>query len=142
MRQSRQASRRPIAFTLIELLVVISIIALLVAILLPALGAARNAAQSTVCLYNMRQFMLGVNAYVEINSQYWPTAVNYPFATNPPAFVGGPNWQQVVAHEIGVVYNPETTYGLIYPEQTQSYYATVRNNGIFQCPSDNYTNVW
>ncbi|MFP4224682.1 MAG: type II secretion system protein, partial [Phycisphaeraceae bacterium] len=50
-------------FTLIELLVVISIIGLLIAILLPALGKAQDSAQNTVCKNNLRQQALAVSLY-------------------------------------------------------------------------------
>lgn len=64
------STQRRRAFTLIELLVVISIIALLIAILLPALGAARDSARTAQCLSNQKQFATGAYAYAADNKQF------------------------------------------------------------------------
>jgi prepilin-type N-terminal cleavage/methylation domain-containing protein len=64
-------SRRK-GFTLVELLVVIGIIALLISVLLPALGKAREQAKATQCLSNLRQLGLGLQLYRGDNKDYYP----------------------------------------------------------------------
>ena len=58
---------RPSAFTLIELLVVIAVIAVLIAILLPAIGHARDAGRATACLSNEHQIGLAARMYMDDN---------------------------------------------------------------------------
>ena len=66
--------RVPRGFTLVELLVVIGIIALLIAILMPALAAAREQSKSVVSLSNLRQLGIGLVQYRVENKGYYPVA--------------------------------------------------------------------
>jgi len=72
-RTSTTSSRHTTGFTLIELLVVVAIIALLIAILLPSLGKAREKAKLTKCLSNLRQIGLAAFMYQGENGGYFPS---------------------------------------------------------------------
>ena len=69
---------RVMGFTLIELLVVISIVALLIAILLPALSKAREAARLTQCSTNVRQIGIGMIMWAGNNKDYLPYDADSP----------------------------------------------------------------
>lgn len=63
-------------FTLVELLVVIAIIGILVALLLPAIQAARESARRSQCMNNMRQIILAVHSYESSNEKFPPGTEN------------------------------------------------------------------
>jgi prepilin-type N-terminal cleavage/methylation domain-containing protein/prepilin-type processing-associated H-X9-DG protein len=137
--------RKRAGFTLIELLVVIAIIAVLVSLLLPAVQAAREAARRTQCRNNIKQFVLALHNYHDINRMFPPGHLETGMENPLP---GQPSGQ----HQIGWL-----TYLLPFLEQSGLYklipftHINLTQNinkntfflpaaanvvGMFLCPSD------
>ncbi|MBN1342946.1 MAG: type II secretion system protein [Phycisphaerae bacterium] len=74
----RARTPRSPGFTLIELLVVVAVIALLLSILLPALGMARRISKRTVCGCNLRQIGIALSVYADEHNDWYPTAEKGP----------------------------------------------------------------
>lgn len=68
-------------FTLIELLIVISIIAIVLAMLLPALATARRKAESVSCLNSCKQIGFGLHSYTAISNDVLPPSYNYTISS-------------------------------------------------------------
>jgi prepilin-type N-terminal cleavage/methylation domain-containing protein len=97
--------RRPQkGFTLIELLVVVSVIALLIALLLPALRNAKAAGQRAQCLSNLRQIGIGFHLYVEDFRDTAPDSYYIDITTTPAQVPPDGKWMLRLAPYWGVTH--------------------------------------
>lgn len=114
-------------FTLIELLVVISIIAMLLSILMPALGKVRKSAQAIVCATRLKQVGVALELYAQQYKNFYP-----------PCSINDGTPQQMTWDMFLMPYLP-TKFTIKNPGG--DVYATVEGTNIFHCPGDKIVRV-
>jgi prepilin-type N-terminal cleavage/methylation domain-containing protein/prepilin-type processing-associated H-X9-DG protein len=128
--RSSSGGRHERGFTLIELLVVIGIIALLIAILLPAVQSAREAARRSRCASNLKQLGLSIQGYADVHGVL------------PPACATGPEWSNNFSMKARLL--PYLEQGALFDSMNMSFFQESAENAtnltkivdVFLCPSD------
>ncbi len=121
------------AFTLIELLVVIGIIAVLMAILLPALKKARQSAISLKCASNLRQVYYAVSIYTNAHNNRYPRRVAYGgFPQDSGSYSAG--WPQTLIYSGAFKsFNPPSTPPIGSGSWDTAFSGVMRT--VFKCPT-------
>lgn len=122
-------SRPRRAFSLVELLVVVAIAAILAALLLPALGRARERAWTAGCLNNLRQLAVCWHLYAADNNDHLPPNNSVFNIASREQLIAGGSWTTNLAP-----YDTDPasiTYGHLFPYN--------RSLGIYRCPADRST---
>ena len=115
----------PPAFTLIELLVVVAIISMLLAILMPSLSRARSQSRVSICLSNMREIGLGIQAYA---MQYNDAIPRGP--ADPLPYFPHQGWDEWATNQVWLgMMNTEQGLGVILRTE-------LRQPRVLYCPAD------